>query len=83
MLTIKNPSVDHAVNQLVAITGQSKTQLVAEGLELLLEKYNDSQAQKPLAERLEKIGKRCGALPDFDCRSPDEIIDYNRFGVPE
>jgi len=31
--------------------------------------------------RLLEIGEHCAALPDFDTRSPDEIIGYDETGM--
>ncbi len=39
--------------------------------------------RKELYERLMEISKHCASLPDLDTRTPDEIIGYNEFGVPE
>ena len=33
------------------------------------------------AARLLEIGEHCAALPDFDTRSPDEIIGYDETGM--
>ena len=29
-----------------------------------------------------EIGQRCAALPDLDARPPDEILGYDRHGLP-
>ncbi len=36
-----------------------------------------------LKQKLLIISQRCAALPDIDTRSPDEILGYNDFGLPE
>ena len=35
-----------------------------------------------LVERLNEIAEHCAALPDYDTRSPDEIVGYDEFGAP-
>ena len=34
-------------------------------------------------EKLSLISQRCAALPNLDTRSPDEVIGYDEFGLPE
>jgi antitoxin VapB len=34
------------------------------------------------AERLDEIALQCASLPDYDTRTPDEIIGYDEYGVP-
>jgi hypothetical protein len=36
---------------------------------------------KGLAERLAELGRQCAALPDYDTRSPEEIVGYDEFGM--
>ncbi|MFO1153441.1 MAG: hypothetical protein U1E42_07215 [Rhodospirillales bacterium] len=40
--------------------------------------------QQPLrlANDLDRIAKRCAALPVLDPRTPDEILDYDDHGLP-
>lgn len=37
---------------------------------------------RPLVERLNEIALRCATLPDFDRRSPEEILGYDDDGLP-
>jgi len=39
--------------------------------------------QIDLKSELLAIGKRCATLPVLDKRSPEEIIGYNQYGIPE
>ncbi len=34
------------------------------------------------AKLLMEIGRHCASLPDFDTRTPDEILGYDEYGVP-
>ena len=34
-----------------------------------------------LADRLMQLGRECAALPDYDTRSPDEIVGYDETGM--
>ena len=39
--------------------------------------------QEPrLTEELRAISERCAALPDYDKRSPEEIIGFDEHGLP-
>jgi antitoxin VapB len=46
----------------------------------------DKIAQSPAAHRvgdeLRAIGNRCAALPDYDTRSPEDIIGFDEHGIP-
>ena len=35
-----------------------------------------------LTEELRAIGERCAALPDYDMRSPEEIVGFDEHGLP-
>lgn len=36
----------------------------------------------PIAAALLEIGQRCAALPDLETRTADEILGYDRHGLP-
>jgi antitoxin VapB len=35
-----------------------------------------------LEDELRSISDRCAALPDFDTRSPEEIVGFDEHGLP-
>ena len=39
-------------------------------------------ARVGLTEELRAISDRCSALPDYDKRSPEEIIGFDEHGLP-
>jgi hypothetical protein len=43
---------------------------------------NHRPSRKPSADRMMAISERFAAYPVLDSRSPDEIIGYDEFGVP-
>lgn len=51
---------------------------------LMPEKTETAQATShtALKERLLAIAKRCAALPLLDRRTPDEILGYDEYGMP-
>lgn len=49
----------------------------------LLGTLKNGKTPKPrvAVEEILAIAARCKALPDYDTRSPDEIIGYDEFGI--
>lgn len=83
MLNIKNPEADKLARILAQQTGETITDVVIEALREKLLREQGKRAPIELKEALLIIGKRCKALPDQDKRSPDEILGYNDYGLPE
>jgi antitoxin VapB len=82
-LSIKDPEADRLAREVAALTGESLTAAVKISLAERLEREKRRRGQKrSLAEQLDELAKECAALPDFDTRSPDEIIGYDEYGVP-
>ena len=42
----------------------------------------DITSPQGLAHEILEIGRRCAALPDLNTRSADEILGYDRHGLP-
>lgn len=79
-LNIKDPEADRLARELAELTGERLDQAVTNALREQLEK------QKEIARKLEAvrmISEHFQSLPILDPRSPDEIIGYNEYGVPE
>ena len=71
--------------ELAALTGQSLTDAVKMALQQALNNIKVTQAAskpRPLSERLNEIALRCAALPDYDRRSAEDILDYDEYGLP-
>lgn len=79
--SIKNPDADHLARQLAAATGETLTQAVTMALKERLDRLHTSK-KRSLADELDRIAKRCAALPVLDPRSPDEILGYDEHGLP-
>jgi antitoxin VapB len=47
-----------------------------------LERVKRARQQRPLADEIDAIGRRCAALPVLDRRTPEEILDYDENGLP-
>ncbi|WP_038142051.1 type II toxin-antitoxin system VapB family antitoxin [Thiothrix lacustris] len=62
----------------------SKNRQVKKVIMLMPKKTETAQAtsQTALKERLLTIAKRYAALPLLDRRTPDEILGYDKYGMP-
>jgi antitoxin VapB len=83
-LSLKDPETDRLAREVARLTGESLTEAVRTSLSerLKRERLRRGQPAGNLAQRLLEIGRHCAALPDFDARSPDEIIGYDEHGLP-
>jgi antitoxin VapB len=82
-LSLKDPETDRLAREVARLTGESLTEAVRKALaeRLERERVRRGKPRKGLAERLNALAKECAALPDFDTRSPDEIIGYDKNGM--
>jgi antitoxin VapB len=80
--SIKNEEADRLARQLTAITGESLTEAVVRSLrERLVRHQPPAKRYKPGTE-LSKIGRALRKLPVLDTRSDDEILGYDKDGLP-
>lgn len=90
-LNIKNDRADELVSRLVAMTGESKTQVVVTALEQRLARVEQERAQAaPLRpdyeERLRiirEIGARVSAMTPPHLRTSDHSDLYDENGLPK
>jgi antitoxin VapB len=81
-LSLKDPETDRLARAVAALTGKSLTDAVRRSLAERLEQERLRRGEPAdLAARLREIGEHCAALPDFDRRTPDEIIGYDETGM--
>ncbi|MCW5746533.1 MAG: type II toxin-antitoxin system VapB family antitoxin [Alphaproteobacteria bacterium] len=81
-LNIKDQATEKAVRELAARTGETVTLAVHRAAEERLQRVRRQPAGRSLAAEILEIGARCAALPDLDRRTPDEILGYDRHGLP-
>jgi antitoxin VapB len=82
-LSLKDVETDRLAREVAKLTGESLTETVRKALAERLERERRKRGLgKGLAERLDELARECAALPDYDTRSPDEIIGYDEYGVP-
>ena len=81
-ILIKNPATEAKIRKLAKRTGESLTTAVERAVE---ERLARVPARKGRLDR-KKLGELLGyfdSLPVDDSRPPDEIIGYDRYGVPK
>ena len=81
-LNIKNPEADSLARLLAQKTGETITDAVIEALRERLQRQEGRNSWPSLKDDLRAIADRCAALPDYDTRSPEEIIGFDEHGVP-
>lgn len=81
-LSIKDPETDRLARELAMATRESLTTAVATALRERLERVRGRGRGPGLVEELNAIALRCAALPQLDDRSEEEILGYDRHGLP-
>lgn len=81
-LSVKHPEADRLARALAAATGLSLTEAILKALREQLARETGRSRVSSLAEDLRAISDRCGALPDLDTRSAEEIMGFDEMGLP-
>lgn len=79
-LSIKSEEADRLARELSAETGETLTEAVVVSLRERLERARGRRFAA--ARRLEALAEEIAALPVLDPRRPDEIVGYDRAGLP-
>jgi len=81
-LSLKDEETDRLARTVAALTGETLTEAVRKSLAERLERERLRRGEAArLADELERLGRECAALPDYDRRSPDEIVGYDETGM--
>ena len=80
--SIKNERADRLARELAELTGEGLTEAVITALEERLRRERGRAYPVPLREELAIIRDRCRDLPVLDDRPADEILGYDKDGVP-
>jgi antitoxin VapB len=80
-LSIRNQKTEALARQVAKMTGESLTEAIQHALEDRLARLQGKRTKQDLAEQILSISRRCGALPDLDTRSADEILGYGQDGM--
>lgn len=81
-LSIKDPNADRLARELAARTGETLTEAIVTSLRERLEREKKKPRRRSLADELGEIGRRCASLPVVDARTPDQILGYDKRGLP-
>jgi antitoxin VapB len=78
-LSIKSETADRLARELAAVTGESLTEVVEVSLR---ERLARQQGRVGVAEKLRRLQRDVADLPMLDGRTADEILGYDRDGLP-
>ena len=81
-LNIRNPEAEQLAAKLATLTGETKTQAVTKALRDRLQRIQRERSGHRLARELDEIAMHCASLPVLDNRSADEILGYDKHGLP-
>jgi antitoxin VapB len=81
-LNIKNEKVENLIRQLAKTTGEGITEVIGNAVEEKLTKLRQANDTKLLEEELLEVGRRNAARKLLDNRSADEILGYDKDGLP-
>ena len=81
-LSIKHPEADKLARALAGVTGLSITDAILKALREQLERESGRSRVSSLGADLRAISDRCGALPDLDLRTGEEILGFDEHGLP-
>ena len=83
-LSIKDPDADRLARALAQRTGETLTEAVIKALRERLEREErKEEIVESLVEDVMEIGRHCASLPLLDSRPADEILGYDKNGIPE
>lgn len=83
-LSIKNPEVDHLARELASVTGESLTEAISKAIKERLERETGRRrTANRLRDEIKRIQKRVARLPRLDVRSDEELIGYDKRGLPD
>ena len=81
-LNVKHPEADRLARELARRRGESITDAVLAALREQLKRERAKTQAPGLAQELMEIGRRYSSLPILDERSADEILGYDKDGLP-
>lgn len=82
-ISIKHDEYERLIRQLATERGMSLTEAVGMAVRHELDRGASTVPRDSLADRIRRAQAIIRAAPILDSRTPDEIIGYNEYGVPE
>ena len=81
-LNIKDPKTDRLARQLSEVTGESITVAIGVAVRDRLERIAGAVPKQQRLREINRIVEEAAALPVRDSRTAEEILGYNRHGLP-
>jgi antitoxin VapB len=81
-LNISDPVTEKVVRDLAALTGETVTTAVRRAAEERLQRVRRRLGGRILVAEILEIAEHCASLPDLDTHPADEILGYDRDGLP-
>jgi antitoxin VapB len=82
-LNIKNEETHHLVQALADATGETLTQAVTVAVQERLKSLHREQRRQDVVQSVRDIQEFVRGLPDLDRRTPEQILGYDEFGLPQ
>ncbi|ETW99151.1 MAG: hypothetical protein ETSY1_16090 [Candidatus Entotheonella factor] len=81
-LNIKNDEAYRLATQRAQLTGETLTKAVTIALKERLEREKKQRNRAGVANALMQVARHCNARPILDNRSPEAILGYDKYGLP-
>ena len=81
-LSIKNEATERLARELARQAGESLTEAIQRSLEERLARLRKKRAGHLIPGQIEELLRRVDALPTLDTRPEDEILGYDKDGIP-
>jgi len=81
-LSLKSADAEALARKVSAITGENLTAAIVTALRERLQHLEKMKQRDSLADQLNAIAQRSAELPVLDPRTAEEIIGYDKHGVP-
>ncbi len=81
-LSIKDPETERLARNLAQLTGENITTATRRAIEERLRRVGGHSRKAALLEDLADIRRRWSALPVLDDRRPEDILGYDKHGLP-
>lgn len=82
-LNIKNEEAHRLVQALADETGETLTEAVTVAVRERLESLQRKHRRQEVLSSVHDLQEFVRGLPDLDRRSPEEILGYDEFGLPQ
>lgn len=80
-LLVNHPEADVLARDLAQRTGESVEEAIMNALRKRLSRQGQEEAFQQPRRSLVELWQEAQSLPDYDLRSPDEILSYDEHGL--